>query len=142
MSKRIIAWLSNSSLTIEDSDKKYKDEFNAWLERIPHGIKQLVLCIKRFHQPDWGSDWRKYFSVDILDGEPGKPFDKMLGSINLSRDNIALASYIKIGFENYYDNENFLNEIQLFNYRVIELINPRYLIIMSNYCIKMLLATD
>ena len=66
----------------------------------------------------------------------------MLGSINLSRDNIALASYIPRGFENYYDNENFLNEIQLFNYRIIELINPRYLIIMSNYCIKMLLATD
>lgn len=78
----------------------------------------------------------------ILDGEPGKLFDKMLGSINLSRDNIALASYIPRGFENYYDNENFLNEIQLFNYRIIELINPRYLIIMSNYCIKMLLATD
>jgi len=78
----------------------------------------------------------------ILDGEPGKLFDKMLGSINLSRDDIALASYIPRGFENYYDNENFLNEIQLFNYRVIELINPRYLIIMSNYCIKMLLATD
>ena len=45
----------------------------------------------------------------ILDGEPGKLFDKMLGSINLSRDNIALASYIPRGFENYYDNENFLS---------------------------------
>jgi uracil-DNA glycosylase family 4 len=78
----------------------------------------------------------------ILDGEPGKLFDKMLGSINLSRENIALASYIPRGYENYYDNEKFINEIQLFNYRIIELINPRYLIIMSNYCIKMLLATD
>ena len=28
------------------------------------------------------------------------------------------------------------------NYRLIEIINPKYLIIMSNYCIKMLLATD
>ena len=78
----------------------------------------------------------------ILDGEPGKLFDKMLNSINLSRENIALASYIPRGYESYYDNEKFLNEIQLFNYRIIELINPRYLIIMSNYCIKMLLATD
>ncbi len=57
-------------------------------------------------------------------------------------ENIALASYIPRGYESYYDNEKFLNEIQLFNYRIIELINPRYLIIMSNYCIKMLLATD
>ena len=78
----------------------------------------------------------------ILDGDPGKLFDKMLNSINLSRENIALASYIPRGYESYYDNEKFLNEIQLFNYRIIELINPRYLIIMSNYCIKMLLATD
>ena len=78
----------------------------------------------------------------ILDGEPGKLFDKMLNSINLSRENIALASYIPRGYESYYDNEKFLNEIQLLNYRIIELINPRYLIIMSNYCIKMLLATD
>ena len=28
------------------------------------------------------------------------------------------------------------------NYRLIEIVNPKYLIIMSNYCIKMLLATD
>jgi DNA polymerase len=78
----------------------------------------------------------------ILDGESGSLFDKMLNSINLSRNNIALASYIPRGYENFYDNEKFLNEIQLINYRVIELVNPRYLIIMSNYCIKMLLATD
>ncbi len=78
----------------------------------------------------------------ILDGESGSLFDKMLNSINLSRNNIALASYIPRGYENFYDNEKFLNEIQLINYRIIELVNPRYLIIMSNYCIKMLLATD
>jgi DNA polymerase len=78
----------------------------------------------------------------ILDGEPGSLFDKMLNSINLTRNDIALASYIPKGYENFYDNEKFLNEIQLINYRIIELVNPRYLIIMSNYCIKMLLATD
>ena len=43
----------------------------------------------------------------ILDGEPGKLFDKMLNSINLSRENIALASYIPRGYESYYDNEKF-----------------------------------
>jgi DNA polymerase len=78
----------------------------------------------------------------ILYGEPGSLFDKMLNSINLTRNDIALASYIPKGYENFYDNEKFLNEIQLINYRIIELVNPRYLIIMSNYCIKMLLATD
>ena len=60
-----------SVIKLLTSSPEYKDEFNSWLDRIPHGIKQLVLCIKRFHQPDWGSDWRKYFTVDILDGEPG-----------------------------------------------------------------------
>ena len=78
----------------------------------------------------------------ILDGPMGDLFDKMLSSINLSREKISLTSYIPRGLEHLSDNEDFLNQIQLYNYKLIELINPKYLIIMSNFCIKMLLATD
>jgi DNA polymerase len=78
----------------------------------------------------------------ILDGPMGELFDKMLSSIELSRDKVSLASYIPRGLENLVDDEDFLNQIQLFNYKLIELIRPKYLIIMSNFCIKMLLATD
>jgi len=47
------------------------DEFNQWLESIPNHIKSLVFMVKRFYQPEWGNDWRKYFSVDIINGVPG-----------------------------------------------------------------------
>ena len=78
----------------------------------------------------------------ILDNKSGELFDKMLSSIKLERSNVCLASYIPRGLENLYDDEGFLTQIQMVNYRLIEIVNPKYLIIMSNYCIKMLLATD
>ena len=78
----------------------------------------------------------------ILDNKSGELFDRMLSSIKLDRSNVCLASYIPRGLENLYDDEGFLTQIQMVNYRLIEIVNPKYLIIMSNYCIKMLLATD
>ena len=77
-----------------------------------------------------------------MDNKSGELFDKMLSSIKLDRSNVCLASYIPRGLENLYDDERFLTQIQIVNYRLIEIVNPKYLIIMSNYCIKMLLATD
>ncbi len=78
----------------------------------------------------------------IIDGKIGDLFDKMLMSIKLDRKKIALASYIPRGLEELENDEEFLNKIQILNYKLIEIINPKYLIIMSNYCIKMLLASD
>jgi DNA polymerase len=78
----------------------------------------------------------------ILDNKSGELFDRMLSSIKLDRSNVCLASYIPRGLENLYDDEEFLTQIQMVNYRLIEIVNPKFLIIMSNYCIKMLLATD
>ncbi len=78
----------------------------------------------------------------ILDGKAGELFDKMLSSIKINRNSVCLASYIPRGLEDLYDKNDFLTKIQLINYRLIELVNPKFLIIMSNYCIKMLLATD
>ena len=69
-------------------------------------------------------------------------FNNACTSIKLERSNICLALYIPRGLENLYDDEEFLTQIQMVNYRLIEIVNPKYLIIMSNYCIKMLLATD
>ncbi len=50
---------------------EYSDEFNAWLDTIPQRIKDLIYMIKRNHREDWGSNWRKYFSVDRINGVPG-----------------------------------------------------------------------
>ena len=50
---------------------EFPPEYNAWLESIPNHIRALVFVIKRFHRPEWGDDWMRYFSVDIINGAPG-----------------------------------------------------------------------
>ncbi len=74
------------------SPKKYKSEYNEWLETIPHYIKGLVYIIKRFYKEEWGTEWRKYFTVDIIDGKNGN---------ELKFNNRKLvASYLRIGLFN------------------------------------------
>ncbi len=50
---------------------EYTDEFNGWLHSIPSHIYAMVFVIKRFYSPEWGEDWRRFFSVDIVNGHPG-----------------------------------------------------------------------
>ena len=49
----------------------YTDEYNAWVERIPNHIKELVFVVKRFYRPKWGSDWASHFSVGRINGRHG-----------------------------------------------------------------------
>ena len=53
------------------SSTLYSDEYNAWLETIPHSIRELVYVVKRFYQPEMGENWRGHFSVDVVNGRPG-----------------------------------------------------------------------
>jgi hypothetical protein len=67
----------------------YNDEYNAWLETIPSAIFSLVYLIKRLYKPQWGTDWRSHFTVDVINGEPGhelKVDDKPAG-----------GSYLRVG---------------------------------------------
>ncbi len=50
---------------------EFTPEYNAWLESIPNHVRALVFVIKRFYRPEWGADWRRHFSVDIINGAPG-----------------------------------------------------------------------
>lgn len=72
------------------SKTTYNQEFNAWLKKIPQQVKELVLIIKRFYKDDWGSDWRKRFSVDLINGEPG--------NILRYREQPMLTQYLRIGY--------------------------------------------
>lgn len=56
-------------LTLSKTD--YTDEYNDWLESIPQHILALVYMIKRFYQHEWKGDWRRHFSVDEVNGNPG-----------------------------------------------------------------------
>lgn len=69
----------------------YTDEFNAWLASIPPRILALVFIIKRFYQPEWGGQWRKYLSVDEVDGAPAH-------EIKINDRNI-IATYLRVGFD-------------------------------------------
>jgi hypothetical protein len=71
----------------------YNDEYNAWLESIPSHIFSLVFLIKRLYKPEWGTDWRSHFTVDIINGDPGhelKVDDKKAG-----------GSYLRVGFDQH-----------------------------------------
>ncbi len=70
---------------------EFTPEYNAWLESIPNQVRALVFVIKRFHRPEWGDDWRRHFSVDIINGAPGHEL-KYEGRR-------LVASYLRIGRE-------------------------------------------
>jgi phosphoenolpyruvate carboxykinase (diphosphate) len=68
----------------------YNDEYNAWLESIPHYVKELVYVVKRSYRPEWGEDWRSHFSVAEIDGRPGN-------RLRLDGDKITV-SRLRMGF--------------------------------------------
>ncbi len=49
----------------------YTDEYNAWLRTIPNHVRAIVFIIKRFYNAEWGEEWLRHFSVDIINGAPG-----------------------------------------------------------------------
>ena len=51
--------------------EEYTDEYNEWLASIPQRIKVLIYVIKGNYSQDWDEDWRKYFTVDKINGVPG-----------------------------------------------------------------------
>ena len=50
---------------------EYTDQYNEWLATIPQTVRQLLITLKRYYQPEWGDDWRQHFSVDRINGLPG-----------------------------------------------------------------------
>lgn len=69
---------------------EYTDAFNEWLASIPEHIYAIVFAIKRFHQPDWGDDWRRHFGVDVVNGSPGHELKL--------HDRKIVGSYLRVGF--------------------------------------------
>ena len=53
------------------SPSQYSADYNAWLDRIPPYVKELVYVVKRAYRPEWGKDWRSHFSVVAIDGRKG-----------------------------------------------------------------------
>lgn len=73
------------------SETEYTEDYNRWLEGIPQHIRALVFIIKRFYRQEWGNDWRRHFTVDIVNGYPGH---------ELKYDGRKLvASYLRVGLQ-------------------------------------------
>jgi len=68
----------------------YNDAYNAWLESIPHPIRELAYLVKRFYQPDMGDNWRGAFSVDVVNGRPGN-------ELRFKGEKLV-AHYARVGF--------------------------------------------
>ncbi len=68
----------------------YTDEYNAWVETISSSVRDLVFLIKRFYKPSWGEDWRERFSVDLINGLPGRQL--------IYRRQRLMAQYLRVGF--------------------------------------------
>jgi hypothetical protein len=67
------------------------DAYNDWLAGIPPRILSQAFIIKRMYKPEWGSDWRKYLGVDVVNGVPGHALK--------SEGRELVASYLRIGLE-------------------------------------------
>ncbi len=73
------------------SERDCSDQFNQWLGSIPQYLLELLFVVKRFYKPSWGTRWRDYFSVDIINGTPGN---------ELKCDNRKLVSnFLRVGYD-------------------------------------------
>ncbi len=68
----------------------YSETYNQWLGTVPAHIRELVYVIKRFWKPDWEENWRSRFSVDLINGQPGKELKY--------RKNQLVAQYLRVGY--------------------------------------------
>ncbi len=70
---------------------EYTDAYNSWLKTIPDYIKEMVLTVKRFYRPEWGDEWKSYFSVDVVNG--------YLGHELKFKNKKLVANYLRVGRE-------------------------------------------
>lgn len=74
------------------SSRDYSDGYNRWLEGIPQHIKENSSSwSKRFHRTEWGDDWRKHYSVDVINGRLGY-------SLKLDGSKL-IVNTLRVGFE-------------------------------------------
>jgi phosphoenolpyruvate carboxykinase (diphosphate) len=69
----------------------YTDEYNDWLRNLSQTIRQLVFTIKRYHQPEWGGNWRDHFTVDRING--------YLGHELKYHGQKLVGNYLRVGFD-------------------------------------------
>jgi hypothetical protein len=70
---------------------EYTDAHNEWLRSLPQTVRQLLVTVKRYYRPEWGDNWRHYFTVDRINGYLGH---------ELKFDNQKLVgNYLRAGYD-------------------------------------------
>ncbi len=80
-----------SVIKLMSPSSDYTTEYNAWLESLPHHIKELLYVVKRFHRPEWGGDWASHFSTGIVNGRKGT-------SLRVDGEKVHV-NMLRVGFE-------------------------------------------
>jgi hypothetical protein len=70
---------------------EYSEAYNEWLNSIPQHVKELVLVVKRFWVPEWDVKFKKYFSVDIINGIPAN--ELRVGHVKL------ITQFLRVGYD-------------------------------------------
>jgi hypothetical protein len=70
-------------------DEVYTKEHNDFVENIPNHIRAIVFAIKSCYQKEMGTEWKKYFTVDITNGVPGHELK--------FKDRQLVGSYLRVG---------------------------------------------
>ncbi|PZX13559.1 hypothetical protein LX69_02592 [Breznakibacter xylanolyticus] len=80
-----------SAVKLLTPSDQYNDEYNAFLRSIPDYILTFVLYIKRLHRgTDENIDWKKEFSVEIINGRQGNALRY--------KNQPIMASFARVGF--------------------------------------------
>ncbi|MBF0198189.1 MAG: hypothetical protein HQL32_10785 [Planctomycetes bacterium] len=78
-----------SAIKLMNPSADNTDEYNNWLQSIPNRILSFAMALKRHYRSSWGDDWTKYFSVDVINGEPGNELKY--------KNNKLVGSYLRVG---------------------------------------------
>ncbi len=70
---------------------EYTDAHNDWIASVPQTVRQLLITVKRYYQPDWGAGWREHFSVDRING--------MLGHELKFDSQKLMGNYLRVGYD-------------------------------------------
>lgn len=71
--------------------KEYTDGYNDFIRSIPPHIIDMLLVIKRYYKPSWEADWKKRFSVDLVNGIPGHELKYQNQKI--------VSTFLRVGYE-------------------------------------------
>lgn len=80
-----------SVIKLLTASPEYTEEHNAWIAKVPQGVRQLLITLKRYYQQEWGDDWREHFSVDYINGSSGNELK--------FENQKLLANYLRMGYD-------------------------------------------